>query len=63
MLKGLTRKVFTLVMLCAALMTVSSVPASSSKNVAWDCVRAIDRNGNCVIICCDDWGCTGTPCP
>lgn len=55
MLKPLTRKLFTLVVLCAALMSVSFAPRSSTKTVGY-CLDAPADSG-CNIICCNEWGC------
>ncbi len=70
----LSRQFFTLFMLVAlAGLSSSHVqrqaaatnpnPQTASSGRAFDCVRAVDESGNCVIICCDGSGCYGTPCP
>ena len=61
MLKRLTRKLVTLSVLCIALAAVSSTPAPSttSRQV---CERQMSPD-NCVIYCCDRWGCYQYPCP
>jgi hypothetical protein len=61
MLKRLTRKLFTLVVLCAALTSVASSPASSNRRI-WICwempITAECQTG---YMCCDSVSgeCTG----
>ncbi|HWN08577.1 MAG TPA: hypothetical protein VNO50_04780 [Pyrinomonadaceae bacterium] len=71
----LSRQLFTLFMLVAlaglssghvqrqAAANNGNSQAASSARAGFDCVRAVDESGNCVIICCDSSGCYGTPCP
>ncbi len=62
MLKKLTRKLFTLFVLVAALTTVASAPASST-NRGMYCMYTVDDWGHCVMVCCSDKGdCSTSPC-
>ena len=60
MLKRLTRKLFTLVMLCAALATVSSDPSAKTGGVF--CLREINDAGACIEVCCTPMGCVEFSC-
>ena len=64
MLKRLTRKLFTLVVLCAALASLSFGPVTQKAGAKWPpfCARAVDESGNCAYVCCDDVGCYVIPC-
>lgn len=64
MKKRLSVLAFLVVCLAApgATSTAHQATPASSTAASWDCVQAIDRDGNCVWICCDEHGCTGTPC-
>jgi hypothetical protein len=53
--KRLTRKLATLFVLCAALMTVAAAPASSIKRGVF-CVDAPLESGCYGWICCNEWG-------
>jgi hypothetical protein len=57
MLKKLTRKLFTLLVLVAALTAVSSAPTSSAKSQRY-CLDVPICYGDCCsgYWCCDRWG-------
>jgi hypothetical protein len=68
----LTRRLSTLFMLVAVLAAVSverkavattaSHQAASSAATGTYCILAEDESGNCAILCCDNDGCSVTPC-
>ena len=63
-MKRLTQKLFTLVVLCAALATISlgSAPRKAGASYTPFCWREVDGSGECVKVCCDDVGCFILPC-
>jgi hypothetical protein len=56
MLKRLTRKLFTVVVLCAALTTVSYAPASSTNRQMFCFDGPITNECDCGYYCCDRFG-------
>jgi hypothetical protein len=62
--RRLALRLFGLFVLVAALAAPAFSPlGQKAKAGGFVCYNAIDDSGGCVIICCDDTGCTGTPCP
>ncbi len=57
MLKRLTRKLATLLVLCAALTVVSSAPASHTKRGVFCLDDGIGAYGCFGIVCCNEGGC------
>ena len=58
MRKRLIRKLATLFVLCAAL--AATAPASTNRGPY--CGYDINDAGQCVIVCCNQWGCSETSC-
>jgi hypothetical protein len=57
----LARRLSTLFMLVAILVAGADAPAASTNRGPF-CQYDINDSGQCVIVCCNQWGCSETSC-
>ena len=61
MLKHHARRLVRPLTLLLVLVAATVAPASSTKRSPY-CQYSVNESGQCVIVCCNQWGCSETSC-